>query len=145
MKGIFVVGAGPAGLFAALQIALAGYDVFLFNRDIKPGGLAEYGIYPTKDKMKSGLRKQFAKVLDLPNVHYFGNVRVGNSYDVTIEETGGDVPGGDHLCLRRASQRETGTALARMRRASMRPRILFITTIACRPMRRWIFRRVSGS
>ncbi len=86
MKGIFVVGAGPAGLFAARQIALAGYDVFLFNRDIKPGGLAEYGIYPTKDKMKSGLRKQFAKVLDLPNVHYFGNVRVGNSYDVTIEE-----------------------------------------------------------
>jgi len=31
---------------------------------------AEYGIYPTKDKMKIGLRKQFAKVLSLPNVHY---------------------------------------------------------------------------
>ena len=86
MKGIFVVGAGPAGLFAARVIALAGYDVFLFNRDVKPGGLAEYGIYPTKDKMKVGLRKQFAKILELPNVHYFGNVQVGNSYDVTMEE-----------------------------------------------------------
>ena len=86
MKGVFVVGAGPAGLFAARQIALAGYDVFILNRDIKPGGLAEYGIYPTKDKMKSGLRKQFAKVLDLPNVHYFGGVQVGKSYDLTIEE-----------------------------------------------------------
>ena len=86
MKGVFVVGAGPAGIFAARQIALAGYEVFLFNRDIKPGGLAEYGIYPTKDKMKFGLRKQFAKVLEMPNLHYFGHVQVGKAYDMTIEE-----------------------------------------------------------
>ena len=86
MKGVFVVGAGPAGIFAARQIAQAGYEVFLFNRDIKPGGLAEYGIYPTKDKMKFGLRKQFANVLEMPNVHYFGHVQVGKAYNVTIEE-----------------------------------------------------------
>jgi ferredoxin--NADP+ reductase len=86
MKGVFVVGAGPAGMFAARQIALAGFDVFLFNRDVKPGGLAEYGIYPLKDKMKFGLRKQFARVLEMPNVHYCGNVQVGAAYDVTIEE-----------------------------------------------------------
>src|SRR5271168_4732479 len=84
MKGVFVVGAGPAGMFAARQIALAGFEVLLFNRDIKPGGLAEYGIYPLKDKMKTGLRKQFAKVLELPNVHYFGNVKVGSGYDLSI-------------------------------------------------------------
>jgi ferredoxin/flavodoxin---NADP+ reductase len=77
LKTVFVVGAGPAGLFAAQKIALAGHQVVIFNRDIKPGGLAEYGIYPTKDKMKIGLRKQFAKVLGLPNVHYMGNVPVG--------------------------------------------------------------------
>ena len=86
MKSVFVVGAGPAGMFAARQVALAGYDVFIFNRDIKPGGLAEYGIYPTKDKMKFGLRKQFSQVLGLPNVHYFGHVQVGEEYDLTIEE-----------------------------------------------------------
>lgn len=86
MKGVFVIGAGPAGMFAARQIALAGYEVFLFNRDIKPGGLAEYGIYPLKDKMKVGLRKQFARVLEMPNVHYFGNVQVGSVYDITIGE-----------------------------------------------------------
>lgn len=86
MKSVFVVGAGPAGMFAARQVALAGYDAFLFNRDIKPGGLAEYGIYPLKDKMKFGLRKQFGQVLGLPNVHYLGNVQVGDGYDVTIEE-----------------------------------------------------------
>jgi ferredoxin--NADP+ reductase len=86
MKGVFVVGAGPAGMFAARQIALAGLDAFLFNRDIKPGGLAEYGIYPMKDKMKIGLRKQFARVLEMPNVHYFGHVQVGAVYDLTIED-----------------------------------------------------------
>ncbi len=86
MKNVFVVGAGPAGMFAARKVALAGYDTFLFNRDIKPGGLAEYGIYPLKDKMKFGLRKQFAQVLNLPNVHYFGNVKVGNGYDLTIAD-----------------------------------------------------------
>jgi len=77
MGTVFVIGAGPAGLFAAQKIALAGHEVVIFNRDVKPGGLAEYGIYPVKDKMKTGLRKQFAKVLGLPNVHYFGHVSVG--------------------------------------------------------------------
>jgi len=86
LKTVYVVGAGPAGLFAAQKIAQAGHGVVIFNRDIKPGGLAEYGIYPVKDKMKVGLRKQFAKVLSLANVHYFGHVRVGNGYAVAIED-----------------------------------------------------------
>lgn len=86
MKTVFVVGAGPAGMFAARKVALAGHNAILFNRDVKPGGLAEYGIYPLKDKMKFGLRKQFAQVLDLPNVYYFGNVKIGNGYDLTIAD-----------------------------------------------------------
>ena len=86
MKTVFVVGAGPAGMFAARKVALAGYNAVLFNRDVKPGGLAEYGIYPLKDKMKFGLRKQFAQVLDLPNVFYFGNVKIGKGYDLTIAD-----------------------------------------------------------
>jgi len=86
LKSVFVVGAGPAGLFAAQKIALAGHEVFLFNRDIKPGGLAEYGIYPVKTTMKVGLRKQFSKVLSLPNLHYFGNVKIGSAYDVTLDD-----------------------------------------------------------
>ncbi len=85
MKTVFVIGAGPAGLFAANKLAQAGHRVVVFNRDIKPGGLAEYGIYPVKEKMKSGLRKQFAKILSQPNVHYFGHVPVGKDYAVPIE------------------------------------------------------------
>ncbi len=86
MKTVFVVGAGPAGMFAAQKIALAGHQVVIFNRDIKHGGLAEYGIYLVKDKMKSGLRKQFAKVLSLPNVHYFGHVPVGTKQAITVDD-----------------------------------------------------------
>jgi ferredoxin--NADP+ reductase len=86
MKTVMVVGAGPAGLFAAQKFARAGYPVIILNRDIKPGGLAEYGIYPAKEKMKGGLRKQFAKILDLPNVSYFGHLQVGRGYSMTIDE-----------------------------------------------------------
>ena len=85
MASVFVIGAGPAGMFAAQKLALAGHPVAIFNRDVKPGGLAEYGIYPVKDKMKNGLRKQFAKVLGLPNVHYFGHVPVGAGSPISIE------------------------------------------------------------
>jgi ferredoxin--NADP+ reductase len=72
-------------MFAAQKIAVAGHQVVIFNRDLKPGGLVEYGIYPIKEKMKFGLRKQFAKVLGLPNVHYFGRVKIGVD-DLTIED-----------------------------------------------------------
>jgi ferredoxin/flavodoxin---NADP+ reductase len=92
MATVFVVGAGPAGLFAAQKLALAGHEVIIFNRDVKPGGLAEYGIYPVKDKMKVGLRKQFAKVLSLPNVHYFGHVPVGKNSPISIEALRGFKP-----------------------------------------------------
>lgn len=85
MATVFVVGAGPAGMFAAQKLALAGHETVILNRDIKPGGLAEYGIYPRKDKMKTGLRKQFDKVLSLPNIHYFGHVPVGAGNPVTID------------------------------------------------------------
>lgn len=83
---VFVVGAGPAGLFAARKIASAGHHVVIFNRDIKPGGLAEYGIYPQKFRMKNGLRKQFARILAMPNVDYIGNVRVRSDERLTLEQ-----------------------------------------------------------
>jgi ferredoxin--NADP+ reductase len=73
-------------MFAAQKIAQGGHQVVILNRDIKPGGLAEYGIYPTKDKMKVGLRKQFAKVLALPNVHYLGHVCVADNGCLSIKD-----------------------------------------------------------
>ena len=83
---VAVVGAGPAGIFAARQLACEGAQVVLFNRDIKPGGLAEYGIYYEKYKMKEGLRKQFRMVMDVPQIYYRGNVTVGLQGDLTLAE-----------------------------------------------------------
>ncbi len=82
---VAIVGAGPAGLFAARELASQGVRVVLFNRDIKPGGLAEYGIYPDKIKMKAGLRAQFRQILEMENVEYYGNVLIGREGDLTLE------------------------------------------------------------
>jgi ferredoxin/flavodoxin---NADP+ reductase len=83
---VAVVGAGPAGLFGARELANQGAHVVLFNRDIKPGGLAEYGIYPTKYTMKVGLRKQFRQILDNPNIDYYGNISIGAQGDLSLED-----------------------------------------------------------
>ncbi|MFZ5858824.1 MAG: FAD-dependent oxidoreductase [Chloroflexota bacterium] len=83
---VAVVGAGPAGLFGARELANAGARVVIFNRDIKPGGLAEYGIYPAKHTMKEGLRKQFRSVLDNPNIDYYGNLTVGAHGDLSLDD-----------------------------------------------------------
>lgn len=82
---VAVIGAGSAGLFGARELAAQGVHVSLFNRDIKPGGLAEYGIYPEKHTMKEGLRKQFRHVLDMPNIDYYGNITFGTQGDLTLD------------------------------------------------------------
>lgn len=83
---IAIVGAGPAALYAAQRLAKDGHAIALFNRDIKHGGLAEFGIYPNKYKMKSGLRKMFKTILDDDNVAYFGHVFVGTEGDLTLDD-----------------------------------------------------------
>ncbi|MBN1305363.1 MAG: FAD-dependent oxidoreductase [Anaerolineales bacterium] len=83
---VAVVGAGPAGLFGARELARQGAQVVLFNRDIKPGGLAEYGIHPHKHFMKESLRNQFRQILDLPGITYYGNLTVGQYGDLTLDD-----------------------------------------------------------
>ncbi len=83
---IIVAGAGPAGMAVASSLAKAGHEVIILNRDIKFGGLAEYGIFPAKLKLRGGLKKQYWELLERPNVHYFGNVSIGNGKDLTVED-----------------------------------------------------------
>ena len=83
---VAVIGAGPAGMYASQYLARKGVEVALFNREIKPGGLVEYGIYPSKHKLRMGLIAQFKRILDMPNVHYLGNVRVGQYGDIRVDQ-----------------------------------------------------------
>jgi ferredoxin--NADP+ reductase len=64
----------------------AGHEVIILNRDIKFGGLAEYGIFPNKLKLRGGLRKTYWEIIERPNVHYFGNVSVGREKDLTLDD-----------------------------------------------------------
>ena len=83
---VAVIGAGPAGLFASRLLATNDIHVVLLNRDIIPGGLAEYGIYYDKYKMKEGLRRQFQQTLDLPMIDYYGNLTIGENGDLSLPE-----------------------------------------------------------
>ena len=83
---VAVIGAGPAGLYAARKLAEGGGRVVLFNRDIKPGGLAEYGIFWNKFKMRQGLRNQFRQILSMPQIDYFGNVTVCCGGNIVLDD-----------------------------------------------------------
>jgi len=83
---VAIIGAGPAGLYAARKFSRDGYKVVLINRDLKPGGLAEYGIYHDKHKLKNGLRKQFTKILADENIFYVGGVEIGDHKSFNLEK-----------------------------------------------------------
>lgn len=87
--GLVVVGAGPAGMAVAGQFSKHGHRVIIINRDCKVGGLAEYGIFPSKHRLRTGLQKTYRDILARPNVSYFGNVSVGREKDLTVDELRG--------------------------------------------------------
>src|SRR2546427_12502669 len=83
---IIVVGAGPAGLSVANVMSKQGHEVVVLNRDIKVGGLGEYGIFPNKHKLRGGLRKGYWEILTRPNVRHVGNGTGGNGYHLTVSD-----------------------------------------------------------
>ena len=84
-KHIAIIGAGPAGIAAAGYLTDAGAHIALINRDIRPGGLAEYGIYFRKHLIKESFRKQFINILAKQNITYFGNIKIGQDQPISIQ------------------------------------------------------------
>ncbi|MGE0321267.1 MAG: glutamate synthase subunit beta [Polyangiaceae bacterium] len=81
-KKVAVVGSGPAGLAAAQQLARAGHDVTLFERDDRIGGLLTYGI--PDFKLEKWLVQRRVEQMTAEGVIFKTSVNVG--YDVTGAE-----------------------------------------------------------
>jgi glutamate synthase (NADPH) small chain len=79
---VAVVGSGPAGLAAAQQLARAGYDVTVFERDDRVGGLLRYGI--PDFKMEKHLIDRRVDQMQREGVVFETSVNVG--HDVTARE-----------------------------------------------------------
>ena len=72
---VAIVGAGPAGLAAAQQLARAGHAVTVFDRQPKPGGLLRYGI-PDFKLDKALIDRRLAQ-LEAEDVRFECGVEVG--------------------------------------------------------------------
>ena len=75
-KKVAVIGAGPAGLAASQQLARAGHDVTLFEKNDRVGGLLRYGI--PDFKLDKGLIDRRAEQLKAEGVTIRTGVVVGD-------------------------------------------------------------------
>ena len=85
---VAIVGAGPAGYFAAmalqnLQTEELQFSIDMIERLPTPWGLVRSGVAPDHPKIKT-VSKVFEKVASEPNFRLFANVELGS--DLTIEQ-----------------------------------------------------------
>jgi glutamate synthase (NADPH/NADH) small chain len=79
-KRVAVVGSGPAGLAAAQQLARAGHDVTVFEKNDRIGGLLRYGI--PNFKMEKHLIDRRLEQMCAEGVRFVTNAHVGVSVPV---------------------------------------------------------------
>ncbi|MGB7698573.1 MAG: glutamate synthase subunit beta, partial [Methylovirgula sp.] len=105
---VAVVGSGPSGLACAQQLARAGHEVHVFEKNLKPGGLLRYGI--PDFKMEKHLIDRRVLQMEGEGVTFHGGVNVGvdrdpaelvEEFDAVVLAGGAEkprdlpIPGGD--------------------------------------------------
>ena len=81
LKKVAVIGAGPAGLSAAHDLAQFGYDVTVFESGAEPGGMMRFGI-PEYRLPRSIIRSEIDKILSL-GVQLRLNTSLSESYGLS--------------------------------------------------------------
>ena len=81
-KSVGIVGAGPAGMAAAEQLRRKGYDVHVYDRYDRVGGLLIYGI--PGFKLEKEIVERRARLLSDGGVKFHLNVTIGR--DVSVDE-----------------------------------------------------------
>lgn len=79
-KKVAVIGSGPAGLAAAVQLNYAGHTVTVFERDDKPGGLLRYGI--PDFKLEKWVIDRRLKLMEEEGISFQCNANVGVNINV---------------------------------------------------------------
>src|SRR3954454_17847182 len=78
-----IVGAGPAGFYAADQLLNAGFEVDLYDALPTPYGLVRAGVAPDHPKIKS-VTRVYDKTAAREGFRFFGNVKLGS--DIAVED-----------------------------------------------------------
>jgi glutamate synthase (NADPH/NADH) small chain len=81
-KKIAVIGAGPAGLSCAGELAKLGHAVTIFEKRAKPGGLSTYGIIALREPVEIALEE--ARMIEGMGVKIEGGVEIGK--DLSLAE-----------------------------------------------------------
>ncbi len=79
-KNVAVVGSGPAGLAAAIQLNKAGHTVTVYERDDRPGGLLRYGI--PDFKLEKTVIDRRIDIMEQEGIKFICNTEVGVKNDM---------------------------------------------------------------
>jgi glutamate synthase (NADPH/NADH) small chain len=84
-KKVAIVGSGPAGLAAAQQLARAGHDVHVYEKNARPGGLLVYGI--PDFKMEKSVIARRVKQMEAEGVTFHCGIHVGQDLSAKYLES----------------------------------------------------------
>jgi len=85
---VAVVGGGPAGLTAALDLVEQGFEVTVYDAQAKPGGMLRYGI--PRYRLPVEIIDEETGWILRRGVKFIGNTRVGEGGDIAVDQLLGE-------------------------------------------------------